>query len=122
MIFLSRRLETSDPRFSGVTIHNGTVYIAGQVGDVSKIDSSDVSQQTSECLEKIDQLLTLAGSSKSRILEARIWLKNINDDMAEMNKVWNQWVDPQNKGVRYCVESALAKPQFLVEVQVIAAL
>ena len=53
--------------------------------------------------------------------ESRIWLKNIRRDFSSMNEVWNSWVDPENKGCRYCVEAELARPTILVEVQVVAA-
>lgn len=78
--------------------------------------------QTEQTLAKIETLLADVGIDKSRILEARIWLKDIKTDFAAMNAVWNAWVDPANKGVRYCVESHLARPALLVEIQVVAAL
>jgi len=116
------RLNTTDPRSSGIVIHNGLVHLSGQVGDLTKLESSDVAEQTRQTLAKIDGLLAQAGTSKSRIIEARIWLKDIKTDFATMNTVWNAWVDPQAKGTRYCVEAHLARPTLLVEVQVTAAL
>ena len=62
------------------------------------------------------------GSSKSKILEARIWVKDIKRDFAAMNGVWNAWVDPAAKGVRYCVQSELARENLLVEIQLVATL
>ena len=79
-------------------------------------------EQTKQTLAKVDALLAEAGIDKSRILEARIWIKDMNRDFADMNQVWNEWVDPKNKAARYCVESNLAKPSMLVEIQVVAAL
>lgn len=70
--------------------------------------------------ERIDTMLAEAGSSKSEIIEARIWLKDIGTCFAPMNEVWNTWVDPNSKGVRTCVEANLARPLLLVEIQVIA--
>jgi len=116
-----KRLKTEDPRSSAIVIHNGIVYISGQVGEISKLEESDVTEQTKQTLQKIEALLSQAGTDKSRILEARIWLKDIKTDFASMNAVWNAWIDPNNKGVRYCVESHLARPTLLVEIQVVAA-
>ena len=116
------RLNTADPRMSGIVIHNGIVHTSGQVGELSKLETSDVTEQTQQTLAKIDKLLAQAGTSKSNIIEARIWLKDIKSDMSAMNAVWNAWVDPDNKGTRFCVEAHLARPTILVEVQVTAAL
>merc|ERR1719474_220431 len=88
----------------------------------ANLGSSDLEQQMKETLVKIENLLADAGTNKSRILEARIWLKDIKKDFAAMNAIWNAWVDPNCKGVRYCVESALARETLLVEVQIVAAL
>ena len=121
------RIATSDPRFSGVVIHNGVATISGQVGDLSKLEPlnkprTDITAQTKQVLEKVDHLLAQAGTSKSQIIDARIWVKDIKRDFAAMNEVWNAWVDPQNKGARFCVESNLAAEALLVEVQVTAAM
>ena len=116
------RLHTDDPRASGVVIHNGVVRLSGQVGIIANLGTSDLEQQVKETLEKIEKLLADAGTNKSRILEARIWLKDIKTDFAAMNAIWNAWVDPNCKGVRYCVESALAREALLVEIQIVAAI
>ena len=65
--------------------------------------------------------LAAAGTDKSRLLEARIWVKDISRDFAAMNAVWNAWIDKQNKPTRVCVEAPMARPSILVEVQVTAA-
>jgi enamine deaminase RidA (YjgF/YER057c/UK114 family) len=80
-----------------------------------------VTDQTKETLAKIDALLSKAGSSKSNILTAQIWLKDISRDFDGMNAVWNDWIDPQNKPTRATVQAALARPNILVEIQVTAA-
>jgi len=80
-----------------------------------------VEEQTRACLAKVDALLARAGTDKSQLLTASIWLKHIEQDFAAMNGVWNAWVDPANKPVRFCVEAKLARPHLLVEVQVTAA-
>merc|ERR1712055_448390 len=94
-----RRLHTGDPRSSGVLVHKDIVYLSGQVGIIENV-----------------------GTNKSNILEARIWLKDIKRDFAAMNGVWNAWVDQENKGVRYCVESHLARENLLVEIQIVATI
>jgi len=117
-----QRLGTDDPRASKVVVHDGKVYISGQVGEIAKLEDSDVTEQTKQTLAKIDELLESVGIAKNRILEARIWLRNIDRDFQAMNAVWNAWVDPLNKGTRYCVGAQLARPTILVEIQVTAAL
>ena len=116
------RLHTDDPRASSVVIHNGVVRLSGQVGIIANLGKSGLEQQVRETLDKIEKLLADAGTDKSRILEARIWLKDIKTDFAAMNTIWNAWVDPNCKGVRYCVESALAREALLVEIQIVAAI
>ena len=116
------RLHTDDPRASSVVVHNGVVRLSGQVGVIANLGTSDLDQQVNETLAKIEKLLADVGTDKSRILEARIWLKDIKTDFAAMNAIWNKWVDPNCKGARYCVESALARETLLVEIQVVAAL
>lgn len=71
-------------------------------------------------LAKVDDLLQQAGTSKSNLLTASIWLKDIGSDFRAMNEVWCGWVDPDNKPVRATVESPMARPQILVEIQVTA--
>lgn len=111
------RLGTSDPRMSQIVVHNGVVYLSGQVDEVE----TDVAGQTKSILHQIDKLLQQAGTDKSRLLTAKIWLKDIKD-FKTMNEVWKSWVDPENKPVRATVEATLALPEILVEVQVTAAL
>ncbi|MCB1429771.1 MAG: RidA family protein [Nitratireductor sp.] len=108
------RLDTG-PRMSQAVIHNGTVYLAGQVGD-----GANVSEQTRDILAKIDSLLARAGSDKSHLLSAQIWLADMTT-FAEMNAVWEAWVDPANTPARATVESSLAARQYVVEIMVTAA-
>mmetsp|Transcript_22102 Transcript_22102/g.28598 ORF Transcript_22102/g.28598 Transcript_22102/m.28598 type:complete len:118 (+) Transcript_22102:157-510(+) len=112
------RLETSDPRMSQVVVYNGVVYLSGQVDQVE----TDVEGQTKAILAKIDEKLAAAGTDKSKLLNASIWLKDISKDFKAMNKIWCEWVDPNNKPVRATVEANLALPSILVEIQIIAAL
>ncbi len=87
-----------------------------------KLEESDIRDQTRQALAKVDVLLAQVGSGRSRILEARIWVKDMGQHFAAMNEVWNAWVDPEDKGARYCVEANMARPTILVEVQVVAAI
>lgn len=101
---------------SQAVTHGSTVYLAGQVSS-----GSSVAAQTTGILSQIDTLLATAGSDKSQLLSATIWLCSM-DDFAEMNAVWDAWVDQQNPPARACVESArLATPEFQVEIMVVAA-
>ena len=111
------RHETSQ-RMSQIVIHNDTVYLAGQVA--FDAPGGSVADQTKDVLKRIDNLLSQAGTDKSKLLSATIWLTDINS-FDEMNSVWDAWVSPGNQPARACVESALAAPQFNVEIGVIAA-
>lgn len=106
------------PRMSQVVKHGGLVYLAGQVAQGAP--GSSVAEQTQDILDRIDQLLGEAGTSKSKILTATIWLANIGT-FGEMNEVWDAWIDLGNPPARACVESKLAAPQYTVEIQVVAA-
>lgn len=110
------RIETG-ARMSMAVVHNGTVYLAGQVGQ----PGFSVADQTRQVLAEIDRLLAAAGSDKTRILSAQIWLASM-DDFAEMNAVWDAWVAPGHAPARATGESALAAPDYKVEIIVTAAL
>ena len=105
------------PRMSQMVVHNDTVYLAGQVANTP---SPDVEAQTREILGQIDALLAEAGTSKSRILSATIYLTDIAT-FGAMNRAWEAWVEPGNTPARATVEARLAAPEYLVEIQVIAA-
>lgn len=107
----------SGPRMSQMVIHKDTVYLAGQVADDP---TPDVETQTRQILGQIDALLAEAGTDKSKILSATIYLTDIAT-FGAMNKAWEAWVDPANTPARATVQAALAAPQYLVEIQVIAA-
>jgi len=104
------------PRMSQIVTHNGTVYLAGQVGTPGE----SVTEQTRTCLEKVDALLAEAGSDRTRMLQAVIWLADMTD-FAEMNAVWDAWAPQGHVPVRACGEAKLATPEHLVEVIVVAA-
>ena len=105
-------------RLSEAAIHNGTVYLAGQVAeDVTH----NIEGQTREVLDHIDRLLGEAGSDKSRILMCQVFLADIKD-IAGMNAVWEEWVADGQAPPRATVEAKLAKTEWLVEMVVTAAL
>jgi len=106
------------PRMSQAVVHNGMVYLAGQVAD-KPVPS--VEKQTKQILANIDKLLKQAGSDKSKILKANIWLSDIRG-FAEMNRAWDAWVSKGNTPARATVESRLATPDYLVEIMVVAAI
>jgi enamine deaminase RidA (YjgF/YER057c/UK114 family) len=105
------------PRMSQVVIHGDTVYLAGQVADDP---SADVTDQTRQILAKIDRLLAEAGTDKSKVLSANVWLSDIST-FDQMNAVWDAWVTPGKPPARATVESRLARPEFKVEIMVVAA-
>ncbi len=113
-----KRVETSNPNMSQLVIHNGIAYISGQVDDTG----TDVKSQTANILQKVDSLLTQAGTDKTKLLTASIWLKDIGSDFSDMNSTWNKWLDADNKPVRATVEANMASPKLLVEIQVSAAI
>lgn len=106
----------TNQRMSQIVSHGDTVYLAGQVGNPGE----SVADQTTEVLRKIDALLAEAGSSREHILQAVIWLDNMKD-FEQMNAVWDAWVPEGHAPARACGESKLARPDFTVEITVIAA-
>ncbi len=112
-----QRIDTNQ-RMSQVVIHGNTVYLAGQVAVGAAGES--VTKQTKDILQRIDDYLAQAGTDKTKLLCATIWLTDIAT-FDEMNAVWDAWVSPGNQPARACVESTLAMPQFVVEISVIAA-
>lgn len=111
-----KRIKSGE-RMSQAVVHGGMVTTAGQVAQNAKGES--VAKQTEDILKAIDGLLAEAGTDKSKLLTATIWLSNI-DTFAEMNGVWDAWVSPGNAPTRACVESRLASPDFTVEIAVSA--
>ena len=111
-----RRIEVG-PRMSQAVIHGNTVYLAGQVG----APGASVTEQTKAVLAEIDRLLKEVGSDKSKILQAIIWLADMKD-FAEMNAVWDAWVDPANTPARATGEAKLASPDYKAEIIITAAI
>lgn len=109
----------SGPRMSQAVIHGGTLYLAGQVAQGAP--GAAVAEQTRDVLERIDLLLEEAGTDRSRLLSATIWLTDMQS-FNEMNQVWDAWIGGEASPCRACVQSpALAAPQFTVEIMVTAA-
>lgn len=108
------RIETAT-RMSKIVKHNGTAYLCGQVGS-----GDTVTEQTQDCLSRVDALLKQAGSSRENILQAIIWVADM-DDFAEMNAVWDAWVPEGHAPARACGEAKLARKELKVEIIVTAA-
>jgi enamine deaminase RidA (YjgF/YER057c/UK114 family) len=109
----------SGPRMSQAVIHNGTVYLAGQIA--SGAPGGTVTEQVKDILSKIDTLLASAKSDKSKILSATIWLTDMST-FQEMNALWDAWVTPGATPARATVASPqLATPDYKVEIAVVAA-
>jgi Putative translation initiation inhibitor, yjgF family len=107
-----------EKRLSDMAIYNGVAYLAGQVPDDDKLDMEG---QTAQVLATIDRLLATAGTDKSRILMATVYVANMKEFDA-MNRAWDAWVAPGNAPPRATVEARLANPNYKVEIVVTAAL
>lgn len=103
-------------RMSEAVCYNGIVWLAGQVGN----PGDSVEAQTRTCLAEVDRILAEAGTDKTRILSAQIWLADIST-FGEMNKVWDAWVPAGHAPPRATVQARLAKPEWKVEIVVTAA-
>ena len=105
-------------RMSEMAVHNGVCYLAGQVavGGAPSIEA-----QTREVLATVDALLAKAGTDKTKILRAQIYLADLAD-FPGMNSVWDSWVVAGHTPPRATVQAALAKPEWKVEIVVTAAL
>jgi enamine deaminase RidA (YjgF/YER057c/UK114 family) len=104
-------------RLANMVVHNGTIYLAGQVADDV---NADLSTQTRQVLSKIDTLLAEVGSDKTKILSATIYLPDMND-FGAMNAVWEAWVPSGQTPARATVQANLAAAGYKIEIQAIAA-
>jgi len=104
-------------RMSEMAVHNGVVYLAGQVASDASLD---ITGQTADVLAQIDSLLKLAGSDKTKILRAQIYIADVAE-FAGMNKAWDAWVVAGHTPPRATVEAKLAKPEWKVEIVITAA-
>lgn len=108
----------SGARLSRAVIFMGSVHLSGQVPDRAL---AGVTQQTADVLASIDRLLVEAGTNRTRLVSAQIWLADIRDFSA-MNAVWESWLAGAPPPARVCTQAVLADPAYRVEIQVIAAL
>lgn len=109
--------HVSGPVHSRAVEYNGLVFVAGTTAE--KRDAG-CKAQTEEILKKIDEYLAMAGSNKSRLLQATVWLTDIREK-DQMDAAWKAWIDPDNKPARACVESRLGTADTRVEIMVVAA-
>jgi enamine deaminase RidA (YjgF/YER057c/UK114 family) len=109
--------HNSDSRLSRVVTHNGVAYLAGLTADNR---GAPMKAQAEEILKKIDGLLKQAGTDKSRLLTAMVYVTDMRLK-AQMDEAWTAWVDPKNTPARACVETRLGTPDTLVEIMVTAA-
>lgn len=112
-----QRFDTG-PRMSKAVVHGNTVYLSGLVADAPK--GKSVTAQTQDILAQIEGYLAKAGTDKSKLVAANIWITDMAD-FAEMNAVWDAWVSPGNTPARATVEAKLASPDYKVEIMVTAA-
>ena len=111
------RIETNN-RMSKVVIHNNVAHLSGLVGNELYASTSD---QTKQILVQVDKYLAQAGTDKSNLLTAQIWLDDIRK-FDEMNAVWDAWISPGNTPTRACVEAKMANPGYYVEIMVTASI
>jgi enamine deaminase RidA (YjgF/YER057c/UK114 family) len=105
------------PIISQAVVHRNVAYFAGVTPDPI---AGDIRTQTIQVLRRVDELLKLAGTDKSRLLSAQVWIADMRL-FEEHNAVWNEWVDPANPPVRACLTTEFWRPGMLVEVMVVAA-
>ena len=105
-------------RMSKCVVHGNTVYLSGMVANDPK--GKDITAQTKDILAQIDGYLAKAGTDKSKLLSANIWVTSMSE-FAAMNSAWDAWVSPGNTPARATVEAKLAAPEYKVEIMVQAA-
>jgi enamine deaminase RidA (YjgF/YER057c/UK114 family) len=115
---MSIERKHTGPRMSQVVIHGDTVYLAGQVAQGAP--GASVTDQTKDILGRIDGYLAEAGTDKTKLLSATLWITDMAN-FAEMNAVWDAWVSPGNTPCRACVEAKLASDKYDVEIMITAA-
>lgn len=105
------------PIISQAVVHGKVAYLAGITPDPI---AGDIRAQTARVLRRVDELLALAGTDKSRLLSAQVWIADMRL-FEDHNSVWNEWVDPANPPARACLTTEFWRPGMLVEVMVVAA-
>lgn len=109
---------STDKRRSRAVVYNGIVFVGGQTADDR---SQDIRGQMKQTLAKIEKYLTAAGSDKSRLLSAQIWIKDIVNDFAGMNEIWDAWTSENCAPTRATAQCTMGAPDVLVEIVVTAA-
>lgn len=108
----------TDKRRSRAVVYNGMVFIGGQTADDR---SQDIRGQTKQALAKIEKFLREAGTDKTRLLSAQIWIRDITKDFAGMNEIWDAWTAPNSAPTRATAQCTMGAPDVLVEIIVTAA-
>lgn len=108
----------TNPRRGRAVVYNGVLYVGGQAADDR---SQEARGQTEQALQKIDKVLAEAGTDRSRLLTAQIWLKDVSADFAAMDEAWDAWIDIASAPARATAQCELAAPEALVEIIVTAA-
>ncbi len=111
------RIQTN-PKRGRAVISNGIAFFGGHVADDR---TQDIRGQVTEALAKLDKSLGLAGTDKTRLLSAQIWLKDITNDFTVMNEVWDGWLSPEDFPARASAQCLMGAPDVLVEIIVTAA-
>ena len=106
-----------EKRLSDMAVYNGVAYLAGQIPEDGTLD---IEGQTRQVLQIIDRLLAEAGTDKSRILMAQIYIANMAE-FPGMNKAWDAWVAEGQAPVRCTVGAKLAHPDWKLEIRIVAA-
>lgn len=109
--------QNPQPRLSASVSYGDFIFLSGQTPVTA---NADITQQSQEVLAKIDRLLAEAGSNNGHLLSAQIWLKDITNDFAAFNAVWEAWLPQGQSPARATVQAELARPELLVEVMVTA--
>ncbi len=109
---------STDKRRSRAVVYNGIVFVGGQTADDR---SQDIRGQTQQVLAKIERFLAEAGTEKSRLLSAQIWIRDIAKDFAGMNEIWDAWTAPNSAPTRATAQCTMGAPDVLVEIVVTAA-
>ena len=109
----------TDRRGSRAVVYNGIVFLSGATADDR---SQDIRGQAQQVLAKIDKFLSMAGTSKSRLLTAQIWMKDIKNDFAGMNEIWDAWTALDAAPTRATAQCDMGLPEILVEIIVTAAI
>jgi enamine deaminase RidA (YjgF/YER057c/UK114 family) len=113
-----QRIDTN-ARMSHIVVHAGVAYLAGAIASDL---GAGIAEQTRQALQDIETSLARVGSSKNRLLNAQIWLKDVGRDFSAMNEVWEAWVPQGQAPARATCEASMAEPDILVEIIVTAAI